>query len=70
MFAPATTPAALRTRIEGEILKAVGLPDVRERIGKLGLYPVGSTSKEFTPFVADAVKRFAEMVRLAGVQAE
>jgi tripartite-type tricarboxylate transporter receptor subunit TctC len=70
MFAPAATPAVLRTRVEGEILKAVNLPEVRERITKLGLYPVGSTSKEFTPFVADAVKRFAEMVRLAGVQAE
>jgi tripartite-type tricarboxylate transporter receptor subunit TctC len=70
MFAPAATPAVLRTRIEGEILKAVNLPEARERITKLGLYPVGSTSKEFTPFVADAVKRFAEMVRLAGVQAE
>lgn len=70
MFAPARTPASLRTRIEGEILKALGQSDVRERIGKLGLYPVGSTSAEFAPFVADAVKRFAEMVRLAGVQAQ
>jgi tripartite-type tricarboxylate transporter receptor subunit TctC len=70
MFAPAATPAALRTRIEGEILKALNQPEVRERIVKLGLYPVGSPSAEFKPFVADAVKRFAEMVRLAGVQAE
>jgi tripartite-type tricarboxylate transporter receptor subunit TctC len=70
MFAPAATPALLRARIEGQILKALGQPEVRERIGKLGLYPVGSTAAEFTPFVADAVKRFAEMVRLAGVQAE
>jgi tripartite-type tricarboxylate transporter receptor subunit TctC len=70
MFAPAKTPASLRARIEGEILKALGQPEVRERIGKLGLYPVGTRSAEFTPFVADAVKRFAEMVRLAGVQAE
>lgn len=70
MFAPATTPAILRTRIESEILKAVHLPEMRERIANLGLYPVGSTSQEFTPFVADAARRFAEMVRLAGVQAE
>jgi tripartite-type tricarboxylate transporter receptor subunit TctC len=70
MFAPGRTPASLRTRIEGEILKALGQPEVRERIGKLGLYPIGSTSAEFTPFLGDAVKGFAEMVRLAGVQAE
>ena len=70
MFAPAATPASLRMRIEAEILKALSNPEVRERIGKLGLYPVGSTSAEFTPFLADAVKRFAEMVRLAGVKPE
>ena len=70
MFAPAATPAPLRMRIEAEILKALGQPEVRERVEKLGLYPIGSSSAEFTPFVADAVKRFAEMVRLAGVQAE
>jgi tripartite-type tricarboxylate transporter receptor subunit TctC len=70
MFAPARTPAALRARIEGEILKALGQPEVRERISKLGLHPVGSNSGEFAPFVAEAVKRFSEMVRLAGVQAE
>jgi tripartite-type tricarboxylate transporter receptor subunit TctC len=70
MFAPASTPAPLRARIEAEIVKALGQPTVRERIGKLGLYPIGSSSKQFTPFVADAIRRFAEMVRLAGVQPE
>jgi tripartite-type tricarboxylate transporter receptor subunit TctC len=70
MFAPAATPAPLRARIEAEIVKALSQPDVRSHIGKLGLYPIGSSSKEFTPFMTDAVKRFAEMVRLAGVQAE
>jgi tripartite-type tricarboxylate transporter receptor subunit TctC len=70
MFAPARTPAALRARIEGEILKALGQPEVRERISKLGLHPVGSNSGELAPFGAEAVKRFSEIVRLAGVQAE
>jgi tripartite-type tricarboxylate transporter receptor subunit TctC len=70
MFAPARTPAALRARIEAEILKALGQPEVRERIGNLGLYPVGTAAAEFAPFLAEAVKGFAEMVRLAGVQAE
>lgn len=64
------SPASLRTRIEAEILKAVGNPEVRERIAKLGLYPVGSPSAEFAPFFAGAVKQFAEMVRLAGVKPE
>jgi tripartite-type tricarboxylate transporter receptor subunit TctC len=70
MFAPAATPAPARARIEAEILQALAQPQVRDRIEKLGLYTVASSSAEFVPFVADAVKRFAEMVRLAGVKPE
>jgi len=70
VFAPARTPRVLATRIEDEIRKALGLPEVRERIVKLGLRPVGSTSAEFRPFFAESIRRFAEMVKLAGIQPE
>jgi len=70
VFAPARTPRVLATRIEDEIRKALGLPEVRDRIVKLGLRPVGSTSAEFRPFFAESIRRFAEMVKLAGIQPE
>jgi tripartite-type tricarboxylate transporter receptor subunit TctC len=57
-------------RLETEVRKAIAVPEVRERIVKLGLRPVGSASAEFKPFFADAVRRFAEMVKLAGIQPE
>jgi len=70
LFAPAGVPAAVLARLEDEVRKALAVPEVRERIVTLGLRPVGSTSAEFRPFLADAVKKFAEMVRLAGIQPE
>ena len=70
VFAPARTPRALVTRIEDEIRKAIAVSEVRERIVKLGLRPVGSASAEFRPFFAESIKRFAEMVKLAGIQPE
>jgi tripartite-type tricarboxylate transporter receptor subunit TctC len=70
LFAPAGISPAILARLEGEIRKALAVPDVRERIVKLGLRPVGSTSAEFRPFFANAVKKFGEMVRLAGIQPE
>lgn len=36
----------------------------------LGLVPVGSSSAEFRAFVANAIKRFAEAARVAGVEPE
>ena len=70
LFAPAKTPRAVLARIEAEVRKAFALPDMRERFVKLGLNPIGSTSAEFRPFVANAIKRMSEAARIAGVEPE
>ena len=44
--------------------------DVRERIAALGLEPVGSTLAEFRLFVQSEMKKYAEIVRAAGIQPE
>jgi hypothetical protein len=43
---------------------------VRERLASLQLEPVGNSPGEFRAFLDDQVKRFAEMVKLAGVEPE
>ncbi len=43
---------------------------MKERFDKIGLYTVGNSSAEFRPFVANAVKRLGEIVKLAGIQPE
>jgi tripartite-type tricarboxylate transporter receptor subunit TctC len=70
LFAPAGTPPAIVARLESELRKALALPEVKEQFTKLGLNVVGSTAAEFRPFVADAIKRMAEIVRIAGVEAQ
>lgn len=70
LFAPARTPRAVLARLESEVRKAFAAPDVRERIVKLGLNPIGSASAEFTPFVANAIKRMGEAARIAGIEPE
>jgi tripartite-type tricarboxylate transporter receptor subunit TctC len=44
--------------------------EMRERIVGIGLEPVGSTPEEFRKLVIADVKRFAELVKLAGVEPE
>src|SRR5882672_6876968 len=56
--------------LQGEVLLALGNPQVRERIAALGLEPVGSTPAEFRVFVQAEIKKYAEMVRAAGIQPE
>ena len=70
LFAPAKTPPAVLARLESEVRAALALPEVRERFVKLGLNPIGDSSAEFTPFVANAIKRMSEAARVAGIEPE
>jgi tripartite-type tricarboxylate transporter receptor subunit TctC len=46
------------------------VPHVRERLTTLQLEPVGSSPAEFRAYLNDELKRFAEMVKLAGIEPE
>jgi len=70
LFAPAKTPAATLARLEAEVRKVLALPEMKERFDKIGLYVVGNSSAEFRPFVANAIKKLGEIVKLAGIQPE
>jgi tripartite-type tricarboxylate transporter receptor subunit TctC len=70
VFAPANTANAIVARLYGEIQQALANPQVRERYAALGLEPIGSAPAQFKLFVAASIKRFAELVRLAGVEPE
>lgn len=70
LFVPAKTSGEIVAKLMSEIQKALANPQVRERYAALGLEPVGSTPAQFRPFVAASIERFAELVRLAGVEPE
>ena len=70
MLAPGKTPQSIVTRLNTEAQNALKAPHVRERLASLQLEPVGNTPAEFKAFLNEQVKRFAEMVKLAGVEPE
>ena len=70
MLAPAKTPPAVLAKLAGEVQKAVKHPQTQERIVAIGLEPVGSTPEAFRTLVVSNIKRFAELVKLAGVEPE
>jgi tripartite-type tricarboxylate transporter receptor subunit TctC len=70
LLAPVKTPAAIVSRLESEVRKALAVPQVRERFVKLDLNPIGGTSAEFRALITGGVKRFAEVARIAGIEPE
>ena len=70
MLAPAKLPAAVLAKLSGELQKALKDPQIRARIVAIGLEPVGSTPEAYRQLVLSNIKRFAELVKLAGVEPE
>jgi tripartite-type tricarboxylate transporter receptor subunit TctC len=70
MFAPAGTPMEIVEKLHREVRAAMEVPEVRERLVKLGVEPVADSPADFKRFVAAELKAYAEQVRLAGIKPE
>jgi tripartite-type tricarboxylate transporter receptor subunit TctC len=70
LFAPAGTSPEIVARLNAEVKKALVTPVVVDRLATLGLVAVGNSSDAFRATVAEQIKSFAEMVRLAGITPE
>jgi len=70
VLAPARTPPAVIARLSAEVQKAFKDTQMRERIVTIGLEPKGSSPEAYRKLVVSNIKRFAELVKLAGVEPE
>lgn len=67
---PAKTPRPITERLQAEAVKAVNLPDVRERIIRTGAEPVGGTAQAFDALITAEQKRLGHVIRKAGITLE
>jgi tripartite-type tricarboxylate transporter receptor subunit TctC len=70
VFAPAGTPQDIVNRLNSELNRALSVPDVKERLGQLGLDWKGNTSGEFAAFLRDEVQKWAKAVKDSGAKAD
>ena len=70
IFAPAGTPREIVQRLNAEIVKALGAPEIRERYAALGLIAVGSPPEQFEKFFRAEIEKWGKVVRAAGLKAE
>jgi tripartite-type tricarboxylate transporter receptor subunit TctC len=67
LVAPSATPREIIKKLNSEIVAIVRLPEVKERLIKLGLQPVGSTPEEFDAHIRAEVSKWTKVVRQAGI---
>ena len=64
----AQVPRAIVDKVNGEMVRALQMPDVQEQIRNLGGEPRWSTPAEFRRFLEDEIARWAPVAREAGVK--
>jgi tripartite-type tricarboxylate transporter receptor subunit TctC len=70
LWAPAGTPPAVLARLSHAVTAALARPELREAATKLGIAVNLRDAASFDRFVADEIKKWAEVVKAANVKIE
>jgi len=70
LFAPAKTPEPIIARMHKEVARVLHLPEVKQKLLEQSADPVGSSPEELGRVVKAELKRWAEVIRQAGIKAE
>jgi tripartite-type tricarboxylate transporter receptor subunit TctC len=70
MFAPAGTPPAIVTRLNGELRKIIDNPEIKGKIAAMGFEAFSSSPEELGTFVKVQLDKWTKMIKDAGIQPE
>jgi tripartite-type tricarboxylate transporter receptor subunit TctC len=70
IFVSKGTPAAIVKKLEGELIRIAGLPDVIARLKPLGIDTVGNSSEAFARVLATDIARWGEVAKAANIRIE
>jgi len=68
MLAPAGTPAPVIAKLNGEMVRIVQSPQVREYFLRDGLEPEGDSAKEFSADIRNEIAKWQKVVKAAGIK--
>jgi len=67
LFAPAATPRAIVDKLNGEVMRIVRSPEVRDRLNAAGAEPSPLPTDEFAAFVKSEVEKWGKVVAATGM---
>jgi tripartite-type tricarboxylate transporter receptor subunit TctC len=70
VLVPAGTPTATIEILHREIIKAMALPEIKDRMTELGFETVASTPDEFGARIKSEIPKWAKVIRDANIKAE
>jgi len=69
-MAPAATPQPIVDRLQAEIIRVLGDPEVKQKLIVQGLEARPGTAAEFGKFIDEETRKWGEVIRAAGLKGE
>jgi len=69
-LAPAGTPRDIASKLNAEVVRVVGLSDIRERLSGMGVEPLGNTSEQMAEWIRREIAKFGPVVKAANIKAD
>jgi tripartite-type tricarboxylate transporter receptor subunit TctC len=69
-LAPAKTPQQTITRLNQEIVQILKTPEMKQRLTQDGADVIASTPQEFGAYLASETKKWAQVIKQAGIRAD
>jgi tripartite-type tricarboxylate transporter receptor subunit TctC len=70
IFAPAGTPAAIVTKLNGEMNAALQTADLKERYSRIAVEPAGGPPQVLAKLVASEVRKWSKVIEDANIPKE
>lgn len=70
VFVPSKTPKPVVARLNKELVRALALPDVKERLSRDGVEPGGSTPEQLNAVVQAEKKLWTKVIKDAGIKVQ
>jgi tripartite-type tricarboxylate transporter receptor subunit TctC len=70
VFAPAGLPREIVARLNGDLVKILNMPDIRQRLDSIAADLVASTPEQMDAYVRAELPKWAKIVKAAGIKAE
>lgn len=70
LFAPRATAKAIVAKLNAEVVKFLGLPEIKRRLADLGAEASPGTPEEFAAYMRAEMAKWAAVIKQAGVRAE
>lgn len=67
LLVPARTPGYIVAKLNADILKIIGSPDVKQRLSDLGFDVRGSTPGQFGAVIKSDIDKYIKVIRQAGI---